>query len=252
MLDVHPPHAPTHTWKDFFIHIATITIGLLIAIGLEQTVEAIQRHNERAELRESLQHESEQVLLDTARVETAITAEIEWQNQLGNVFIASARTHQPLGAIPPLPNVDFDIPDDPIYNAAKAGAKFPLLTPREAEAYNELDGLLLKAELAYQQRLEAINNQNETMAQLAFSQPELTSRSHNISNPRMKLDFLSGLRLSPDELRQLHRGTVHVEVAEGGFRYWSRQVRGAALALSHGERDLLKLQAAERQFNNLP
>ena len=41
MLDVHAPHSPTHTWKDFFIHIATICIGLLIAIGLEQTVEAI-------------------------------------------------------------------------------------------------------------------------------------------------------------------------------------------------------------------
>ena len=27
MLDVHPPHSPTHTWKDFFIHIATITVG---------------------------------------------------------------------------------------------------------------------------------------------------------------------------------------------------------------------------------
>ncbi len=34
MLDVHPPHAPTHTWKDFFIHIATIVIGLIIAVGL--------------------------------------------------------------------------------------------------------------------------------------------------------------------------------------------------------------------------
>jgi hypothetical protein len=39
MLDVHPPHEAVHTWKDFFIHIATIVIGLLIAIGLEQTVE---------------------------------------------------------------------------------------------------------------------------------------------------------------------------------------------------------------------
>ena len=40
MLDVHPPQSATHTWKDFFIHIATICIGLLIAVGLEQTVEA--------------------------------------------------------------------------------------------------------------------------------------------------------------------------------------------------------------------
>jgi hypothetical protein len=41
MLDVHPPHAGIHTWKDFFVHIATITIGLLIAIGLEQSVEYV-------------------------------------------------------------------------------------------------------------------------------------------------------------------------------------------------------------------
>jgi hypothetical protein len=34
MLDVHPPHNPTHTWRDFFIHIATIVIGLIIAVGL--------------------------------------------------------------------------------------------------------------------------------------------------------------------------------------------------------------------------
>ena len=32
MLDVHAPHANVHTWKDFLIHIAIITIGLLIAI----------------------------------------------------------------------------------------------------------------------------------------------------------------------------------------------------------------------------
>ena len=50
MLDVHPPHNPTHTWRDFFIHIATIVIGLLIAIGLEQTVEAIHHHHQRQEL----------------------------------------------------------------------------------------------------------------------------------------------------------------------------------------------------------
>jgi hypothetical protein len=39
MLDVHPPHEAAHSWRDFFIHIATSVVGLLIAIGLEQTVE---------------------------------------------------------------------------------------------------------------------------------------------------------------------------------------------------------------------
>ena len=39
MIDIHPPHKSDHTWKDFFIHIGTIAVGILIAIGLEQTVE---------------------------------------------------------------------------------------------------------------------------------------------------------------------------------------------------------------------
>jgi hypothetical protein len=50
MLDVHPPHHAVSSWGDFFIHLATITIGLLIAIGLEQTVEAIHHRHERAAL----------------------------------------------------------------------------------------------------------------------------------------------------------------------------------------------------------
>ena len=33
MLEVHPPQHAAHSWRDFFIHIATIVIGLLIAPG---------------------------------------------------------------------------------------------------------------------------------------------------------------------------------------------------------------------------
>jgi len=57
MLDVHPPQHPTHTWRDFWIHVATICVGLLIAIGLEQVVEHIHQHYELRELRESLDRE---------------------------------------------------------------------------------------------------------------------------------------------------------------------------------------------------
>jgi hypothetical protein len=54
MLDVHPPHQAAHTWKDFFIHIATIVIGLLIAVGLEQSVEWVHHRNELREARRAL------------------------------------------------------------------------------------------------------------------------------------------------------------------------------------------------------
>ncbi len=58
MLDVHPPHAPTHTWRDFFIHIATIVIGLLIAIGLEQSVEYFHHRHQLHQLHQDLHAES--------------------------------------------------------------------------------------------------------------------------------------------------------------------------------------------------
>jgi hypothetical protein len=62
MLDVHPPHHAASTWRDFFIHIATIVIGLLIAIGLEQTVELIHHRHQRHQLQEDLHNEAEQNL----------------------------------------------------------------------------------------------------------------------------------------------------------------------------------------------
>jgi len=54
MLDVHPsPHAAT-SWREFFVHIATIVLGLLIAVGLEQTVLFLEHRHEIAETRKVL------------------------------------------------------------------------------------------------------------------------------------------------------------------------------------------------------
>jgi hypothetical protein len=39
VLDVHPPHEAAHGWRDFLIHLFTITVGLLIALSLEGMVE---------------------------------------------------------------------------------------------------------------------------------------------------------------------------------------------------------------------
>jgi hypothetical protein len=57
VLDVHPPHEAAHTWTDFFIHISTIVVGLLIAVGLEQTVEFFHHRQEVAETRAALREE---------------------------------------------------------------------------------------------------------------------------------------------------------------------------------------------------
>lgn len=57
MLDVHPPHESIQSWKAFFVHIATIVIGLLIAVALEQTVEFFHHRHQVAETREALHEE---------------------------------------------------------------------------------------------------------------------------------------------------------------------------------------------------
>ena len=60
-MDIHKPHA-AKTWKEFFVELATIVAGILIALALEQAVEAIHeghvageaRNAVRAEVRENL------------------------------------------------------------------------------------------------------------------------------------------------------------------------------------------------------
>jgi hypothetical protein len=57
VIEVHPPSEPVHGWRDFLIHLATITIGLLIALSLEGCVEFWHHRNLVHEAEESLQIE---------------------------------------------------------------------------------------------------------------------------------------------------------------------------------------------------
>jgi hypothetical protein len=58
-LDVDPPHHPLRTWKDFLIHLLTITIGLCIALMLEALVESIHHRHMVRDARENLRREIE-------------------------------------------------------------------------------------------------------------------------------------------------------------------------------------------------
>src|ERR1700730_918654 len=59
MIEVHPPHENVHTWRHFFIHIAAITIGLRMAIGLEQMVVYFHHRQQLQEARRELADELE-------------------------------------------------------------------------------------------------------------------------------------------------------------------------------------------------
>jgi hypothetical protein len=59
MLEVHAPHDPVHSWTDAFIHIAIIVVGLLIAVGLDETVEYFHHLHQRHDLETALRAETE-------------------------------------------------------------------------------------------------------------------------------------------------------------------------------------------------
>ncbi len=51
---VHAAQQGIHTWRDFFVHIAVVTVGFLLAIGLQQIVETVHDRSERAHLEDQM------------------------------------------------------------------------------------------------------------------------------------------------------------------------------------------------------
>lgn len=145
MLDVHPPHEPVHGWRDFFVHIATIVVGLLIAVGIEQIVERIHSYYELRETREALERE-----YDSNR--TKLTAvELDWFSALASlqndlVVLQYLRDH--LGT--PQTELPGDLRwglhpflwDHAIWDAAVAKGVVRLMPIVEANRHSEFYGLM--------------------------------------------------------------------------------------------------------------
>lgn len=56
-MEIHGPEGPTNSFKDFAIHIVIVTIGILIALGLEGIRETIYEHRTVRDARENFQAE---------------------------------------------------------------------------------------------------------------------------------------------------------------------------------------------------
>jgi len=141
MLDVHPPHEAAHTWKDFFIHIATICVGLLIAIGLEQTVEVLHHRHERHLLTEEMQSEARK---NAGYLRIYLHDELQdarWLHEAAQII----KTAAPVDG-----KVTFTFPARPsqvphatasrsVWSVARASGKVALLPEEQAEAYDRVD-----------------------------------------------------------------------------------------------------------------
>lgn len=90
MFDVHPAHGSAHAWRDFLFHIATISAGLLLALGLERLVDYTHHRSQ----------------LSSARL--ALAAELDANREIADFNLAAAleKDLQMLRALPEAPTRD--------------------------------------------------------------------------------------------------------------------------------------------------
>jgi hypothetical protein len=75
MIEVHPPEEKIHGVRDFLLHLFTITVGLLIALGLEAGVESWHHHHLQEEANINLRQEIRDNQKQLAASHAAITHE---------------------------------------------------------------------------------------------------------------------------------------------------------------------------------
>lgn len=234
-MEVHPPEHGIHSWRDFLVHMGTITLGLLIAIGLEQTVECFHHRHQRHMLLESLDNDSEQQIIDSERVHKSVVLMKDWLS----VEIAGVRdamdTHQMFTAQPiPRSSGDFDLPMNPNFLAAKSAGTLSLLSQREITAYTEVSDTTEVCRKVFEIRSESRQHL------LAFR----SSFSRDHSPSPLSPDFS---RATAEDLRRYLDLLNQAYIDSSTFDFWAQSVHGAGESVLHGERDLKKIQAAERQ-----
>jgi hypothetical protein len=146
-MDVHAPHAPMHTWKDFWIHLGTITIGLLIAISLEQGVEALHRLHERHALESDLREEAQRnmrIVIDdihirnnAAWMQTAISAADATEAGGGKITLTLPTAPCYAGTLNS-PRVKYFAPSEAVWTAARESGMTALVPAVEARVYARL------------------------------------------------------------------------------------------------------------------
>lgn len=141
MIDIHTPqHAPM-TRRECFTHLGIVILGILIAIGLEQAVEALHHRHERQALIEDFHRECSDNLnvfdTDLDRVRELIA----WDR----ASLAVLRNAQPQGGyititMPPLPDGRaLQAPSRSVWSVAKASGKIELLPENLAEVFDRVD-----------------------------------------------------------------------------------------------------------------
>jgi hypothetical protein len=198
MLDVHPAHHAASTWRDFFIHIATICLGLLIAIGLEQTVEWVHHRHQLHQLEADLHTEGLRnlhVALDNIHY-----SELRRNNDAAQYaeLVNAARQHRAPATLPSSQGTNYAKPAYAVWVVAQQSGTSALLPREDAQRYVRLYSVVQTAA----EHLDAINAAaSRRSAAILPSVADLTS-IQDFPTHGQSLGYNLSL-LTPEDLRLL-------------------------------------------------
>lgn len=203
MLDVHAPHETVHTWKDFFIHLATIAIGLLIAISLEQTVEYLHHRHQANEMADKLRAESlanrRVVEFNIANCDLAISAIEQDMRALENMRVFGEHASS---ALIPIPKTITYYPSDTAWLTIKDSALLPIVDKALVRNYWAVDAV----------------------------QESIVFTSQESWNSRVQLDALLNMRTTQQIASAQERDALLLALS--GFREQQIRLRGQMLAFN--------------------
>ena len=163
MIDIHPPQHAATTRRDFLIHLGTVVLGILIAIGLEQTVEAIHHAHERRALIENFHNECADNLKIFDGDLDIVHHNIAWARS----SLAILRDTTPQGGYITVTTMQpgelsgMHAPSRSVWSVAKSSGKVELLPENIAEIFDRVDGEgehfddLIQASVTAQQRMKS-------------------------------------------------------------------------------------------------
>jgi hypothetical protein len=219
MLDVHPAHHAASTWRDFFIHIATIVLGLMIAVSLEQTVEYFHHRHERRQLEEDLRAEAERRIPIITENMKYFARLADWDREvLQRGRAATVSGGLVTFVLPDRPQIPTLLrPEDAAWPAAKASGLVAVLPNKGVEGWDLVD--------FYAQRAEQ-GNDERTIAGEAF---------HAVAD-RLGVSVAPGatVRVTPEERDELMRALALYSEKTRTFMVYNADWQGASDAAVHG------------------
>jgi hypothetical protein len=237
-MEVHAPEHAIHTWRDFFIHMATICLGLLIAIGLEQAVEWMHHRHQLHELHDALDRDADKAVRDANSVINSQWASADYLTQR-SLQMRDASLHHTIPVAtqsPAAARARFDLPNDASWKSAKAAGIVSLLSQSEIQAFDEVD--------------ELVQMSNENMNDTARSGEALGALARQFFDP--VTNTANYASATPEQLAELATLSMKLALCQRQFAATSMQIKGAEQAILKGQRDLDQIEKAEAEAIHRP